>query len=77
MSDTGGWTRAYKAVALVSSLPISTIAGGLLGAGVDRLLGGGWIFTAIFGLFGFSAGILQLFRGLKEPSDADPRDHPP
>lgn len=77
MSGTGGWTRAYKAVALVSALPISTIAGGLLGAWLDRLVGGGWLFTAILGLLGFSAGILQLFRGLKQLQDDDPRDHPP
>lgn len=77
MSETGGWTRAYKAVALVSALPISTIAGGLLGAVLDRLLGSGWFLTALFGLLGFSTGILQLFRGLQQPSDVDPRDHPP
>jgi F0F1-type ATP synthase assembly protein I len=77
MSETGGWTRAYKAVALVSALPISTIAGGLLGAFLDRATGGGWILTALLGLLGFSAGILQLFRGLQNPPDDDPRDHPP
>ncbi len=77
MSETGGWTRAYQAMALVSALPISTIAGGLLGAWLDRLLGGGWILTATLGLLGFFAGILQLFRGLQQKPDDDSRDHPP
>ncbi|MDP2317701.1 MAG: AtpZ/AtpI family protein [Pseudomonadota bacterium] len=78
MSETGGWKRAWKATAYVSSLPISTIAGGALGAALDHLLGGGWVFTAILGLLGFAAGVLQLFRGLKKLSDDDdPLDHPP
>ena len=77
MQDTGGWTRAWKATAYVSGLPISTIAGGLLGAALDHLLGGGWVFTAILGLLGFAAGVMQLFRGLQKLSDDDSRDHPP
>ena len=77
MNGTGGWKRAYQAVALVSALPISTIAGGVLGALLDRATGGGWIFTALLGLLGFAAGILQLFRGLRNPPDDDPRDHSP
>lgn len=77
MSETGGWKRAWRATAYVSGLPISTIAGGLLGAALDRLLGGGWVLTAILGLLGFVAGVFQLFRGLRKLSDAPPFDHPP
>ena len=77
MKGNGGWTRAWKATAYVSALPISTIAGGLLGTSLDRLFGDGWLFTAILGLLGFAAGVWQLFRGLQKLSDDDPRDHPP
>jgi hypothetical protein len=78
MSETGGWTRAYRAMALVSALPIATIGGGLVGAALDHLAGGeGRLLTVLFGFLGFSAGILQLFRGLQQPPDADSRDHPP
>jgi hypothetical protein len=77
MNETGGWTRAYKAMALVSAVPISTIVAGLLGAELDSLLGWRGPLTAGLGLLGFAAGIFQLFRGLKAANDDDPRHHPP
>lgn len=77
MSETGGWTRAYKAMALVTALPISTVLGGLLGAQLDKFFGSGVVCTVMLGLLGFSAGIYQLFRGLRRLSDDDSRDHPP
>jgi F0F1-type ATP synthase assembly protein I len=77
MKENGSWTRAWKATAHVSGLPVSTIAGGLVGVALDRSLGGGWIFTTVFGLLGFSAGVWQLFRGLQKLSDDDPRNPPP
>jgi F0F1-type ATP synthase assembly protein I len=77
MKENGNWTRAWKATALVSGLPVSTIAGGLIGGALDRSLAGGWLFTTAFGLLGFAAGVWQLFRGLQKLSDDDSRDHPP
>lgn len=77
MSDTGGWTKAYQAVGLVSVLPVSTILGGVVGAWIDRALVSGWLFTGGLGLLGFAAGVFQLFRGLRKLSDDSPPDHPP
>jgi F0F1-type ATP synthase assembly protein I len=77
MSDSGGWRRAWRASALVSALPTATIAGALLGAGLDRVLGTGWFATVVLGSLGFVAGVYQLFRGLKQAPDDDPGDHPP
>lgn len=77
MSETGGWTRAYQAVGLVTALPLSTIVGGVVGAWIDRALDSGWLFTASLGLLGFAAGVFQLFRGLRKLSDDQPDDHPP
>ena len=77
VSEIGGWTRAYRAVAVITTLPVSTIVGGAVGAWIDRALGGGWLFTASLGLLGFAAGVFQLFRGLRKLSDDHPDDHPP
>ena len=55
MKENGNWTRAWKATAHVSALPVSTIAGGLIGVELDRSLASGWIFTTVFGLLGFGS----------------------
>jgi F0F1-type ATP synthase assembly protein I len=66
MDDSGGWKRAWRASALVSGLPVATLAGVLLGAGLDHVFGTGWLATSVFGALGFAAGVYQLFRGLKQ-----------
>ena len=65
MKETGGWTRAWRATAYVSGLPIFTIAGGLLGAVLDRWLETGPFLAATFGLLGFVAAVADLARGNK------------
>ena len=76
MSGKGGWTRAFKAVGFVTALPISVIFAGAIGLAVDRRFETGWWFTILFGLLGFTAGILHLTRGLRQLSDDDASDHP-
>lgn len=77
MTDPAFWRRVGPAVALVSGLPFYTLAGGLVGAGLDRVLGAGPWCAVLGALLGFSAGVWQLFRGLQQPTDDHPRDPPP
>jgi len=65
----GGLARA---VAFASALPAACLAGGLLGAGLDHLVGSGPWMTVGGVLLGFGGGVFQLLRsgaeGPAEPS---------
>lgn len=77
MSGNGGWARAFRAVAFVTAVPVSVGLAGAIGSLLDRGFGGGWWFTILAGLFGFGAGIYQLFRGLRQLRDDDTDHDPP
>jgi F0F1-type ATP synthase assembly protein I len=80
MIDPDTWRRAGPTIAAVTALPFYTVAGGLLGAGLDRLLGTHGGIALIGALLGFAAGVYQLFRGLQKqqtPPDDSPHDPPP
>ena len=74
--NTDATRRAMAAGALVSSVPLTAVAGGLLGYGVDTLLGTGRWFTFLLLFVGFGVGIVQLFRGLAKLDHAEPPDAP-
>lgn len=63
MPDVEGQRR----IALVWSLPSATLAGGLLGAFVDRQAGTAPWCTLGFGLLGFAGAVVQLLRAPKAP----------
>ncbi len=62
---------------MVSAIPFGCFAGFALGWAVDHLFGTGRLFTLLCALAGFAVGIVQLFRGLAQLSDAHPHDPPP
>lgn len=61
------WRRVGPVVAAVSALPGSTLAGLLLGWLLDRWLGTSPALTVSGLVFGFSAGIVALFRTRSPP----------
>ena len=74
MTDPGFWKRAAPAVAIASTLPAYTIAGGLCGAMLDRALDTDAGFTIGLAFAGFAAGVVQLFRGLSRNPPQTPDD---
>jgi len=73
MSDSNFIKRTASIIALASALPGSTVAGGLLGAMIDR-----WLGTAPAGAIalagcGFIAATVQLLRtSSQNPDDTAP-----
>jgi F0F1-type ATP synthase assembly protein I len=76
MIDPESWKRAGPVIASVTSLPFFTVAGGLLGAGLDRILGTGSGGTVVGAFIGFAAGVYQIFRGMQQQQKPPPDDHP-
>lgn len=75
MNAPSPWQRWGPVIAHASAIPALTCAGGLVGAGLDRLFGTGPILAIVLLVVGFAAAILQLLRGSSPPND--PTVHPP
>lgn len=69
MVDPDFYKRTASAIALASALPGSTIAGGLLGALIDRWLGSAPYGAIGLGALGFAAAVMQLLRTSRPPDD--------
>lgn len=76
MSEPSRAQRTLRLIAIASTLPTVTLAGGLLGALVDRWLGSSPLGVLGFGALGFGTAVLQLLRSSR-PSADDTPPHPP
>jgi F0F1-type ATP synthase assembly protein I len=73
MSDSSFIKRTASIIALASALPGSTVAGGLLGAMIDRWLGTAPIGAVAIGALGFAGATAQLLRiSRQNPNDTAP-----
>lgn len=70
-SEKKTWAQAERYIQLGVTLPAATVIGWLIGAGMDRLLGTGWIY--LFGLIlGIAAGFWQFIKvATSDPSMKD------
>lgn len=73
MSEPSRTQRMLRVIALASTLPSVTVAGGALGALIDRWLGTSPFGVLGFGAIGFGAAVAQLLRS----SHPSPNDTPP
>lgn len=69
MNDPELLKRTASAIALASSIPGCTIAGGLLGVLIDQWLGSAPLGAVGLGAVGFAAAVLQLLRTSRPPDD--------
>lgn len=76
MIDPTFWRRAGPALGLASTLTGSLVAGGLLGAGLDHLLGSRPLLTGVGAVLGLVAGLVQVVRALGATLP-DSTDDPP
>lgn len=76
MQDPELLKRTASAIALASSIPGCTIAGGLLGVLIDRWLGSAPLGAVGLGAVGFATAVMQLLRTSRPPHDP-PAPPPP
>ncbi len=76
MIDPTFWRRAGPALGLASTLTGSIVAGGLLGAGLDHLLGTRHLLTGLVAMLGLAAGMLQVVRVASKTLPGSPDDPP-
>ncbi len=69
MLDPAFYKRTASTIAMAAALPGMTIAGGLLGALVDRWLGSAPYGAVGLGGFGFAVAVMQLLRTTRPPDD--------
>lgn len=68
MSEKHSTKGAFLTLGAGSWLTSMTVSGFLLGYGLDAWLDSGPVFMLIFGLFGFTGGILRIHRMLSSIS---------
>lgn len=66
MKDTRGWRLAFLASSLTFVLAGSIAVGYLVGAYLDRRLGGEGLLTALFIVLGIVAGFVNVYRAAKK-----------
>ncbi len=76
MIDPNIWRRAAPAMALVSAMTSSMLAGVLLGSWLDRRFNTGPWFTAGLTFLGFGIGIRRLLNASTTPPDDPPNPAP-
>ena len=76
MSDSAFLKRTAAIIALASALPGSTVAGGLLGAMIDRWLESAPYGAVSLGAVGFTLAVMQLLRTSRPSDDPPPPPSP-